>query len=100
VSFGSTIDIASPDLTADQMRAERLLYELASELRFVAVEERTRQLHIRALEIKGAVTRWSRERPEARVREAMCDEIVALQARTRAVLSRAALAAGREHSSI
>ncbi|MCL2449555.1 MAG: hypothetical protein FWD17_11455 [Polyangiaceae bacterium] len=78
--------VATGALADDQQRAERLLYELASDLRFVAVEEATRDLHIRALEIKGAVAHWAELRPDDRTREETCDEIVALQARTQAVL--------------
>ena len=90
--------VYSPEsvLAADQQRAERLLFELASELRFVALAESTRRLHIRALEIKGAVGRWMNDPPEATAREATCDEIVALQARTRAVLGRAAALDARQ----
>jgi hypothetical protein len=90
----------SSALAADQVRAERLLFELATDLRFVAVEECTRDLHIRSLEIKGAVRRWIDEWPDARAREATCEEIVALQTRTRLLLGRTARAAGRPHSSI
>ena len=81
-------------LDSDQERAERLLYELASDLRFVAVGERTRALHVRALELKGAVRRWRAECPDARARDATCDEIVALQKHARAVLGRSAFAMG------
>jgi hypothetical protein len=85
-------------LAADQQRAERLLFELASDLRFLPLGDGTRQLHIRALEIKGAVGRWMLDPPGAIAREATCNEIVELQSQTRAVLGRAALRAERPNA--
>jgi hypothetical protein len=53
--------------------AEQLLFDLAAELRFVPVEERSRSLHLRALELKRTVREWTE-----RARMASLDEIEAV----------------------
>ncbi len=83
-------------LADDQRRAETLLFELASALRFVPVEETTRDLHIRALELKRTVRDWMREPPAASAREATCDEILELQARTKMALAFGSARAARQ----
>lgn len=70
-------------LFADQYRAERLLFALATDLRHVRVEEATRALHLRALELKRVVARWPKDRPEHEARRALCDEVLALHGQTR-----------------
>lgn len=76
------------ELVADKNKAEGLLFALASELRYVPVEERTRELHVRALELKRDVAEWLRRRPDASVRQALCREVQELQAETRSLLLR------------
>jgi hypothetical protein len=76
-------------LFADQQRAERLLFALATELRHVRLEETTRGLHLRALELKRAVARWPKDRPSATARRALCDEVLALHTESMAFASRA-----------
>jgi hypothetical protein len=80
----STLD----PLFADQQRAERLLYALATELRHLRLEEGTRGLHLRALELKRAVSRWPKDHPAASARRELCDEVLALHTETRAFASR------------
>ncbi len=67
------------DLAADQHRAERLLAELAIELRRVPVDEHTRTLHLRALALKRAVMRWPDDQPDESVRHAVVDEVRVMQ---------------------
>ena len=68
---------------ADVHRAEMLLFELATELRRLPVEERTRALHVRALELKHSLGRWPEDQPDDPARRAFCDEVIALQRETR-----------------
>lgn len=72
----------------DKQRAERLLFELASELRFVPVDEGNRGLHVRALELKAALSRWIGAPPPPEERRAVCDEIASLRARAQDALQR------------
>ena len=65
--------------------AERLLFELAAELRFVPVEERTRRLHLRALELKREVRSWRTQPPELAACDALCDEVQSLADEARRV---------------
>ncbi|HXN34129.1 MAG TPA: hypothetical protein VN894_19835 [Polyangiaceae bacterium] len=67
------------DLASDQHRAERLLTELAMELRRVPVHEHTRYLHLRALALKRAVMRWPDEQPDGSIRLAVIGEVLAMQ---------------------
>jgi hypothetical protein len=62
----------------DLRRAEVLLHDLATELRSVPLEERTRRLHLRALAIKTELTRWRSEPPDERARRDVLDELVTL----------------------
>jgi hypothetical protein len=71
-------------LYADQERAERLLFALATDLRHLRIEEGTRVLHLRALELKRTVARWPKDRPAADARRELCDEVLSLHAETRA----------------
>jgi hypothetical protein len=71
------------DLEADQLRAEGLLFELAKDLRHVPLEERTRALHLRALALKQAVARWPQSAPDPASRQALCEEVLAMQRETR-----------------
>jgi hypothetical protein len=74
------------DTTGHKRRAEGLLYELAGELKFLPLEERTRDLHLRALSLKRTIGQWSddeREAPDGAERESVCAEIVSMQERAR-----------------
>jgi hypothetical protein len=70
-------------LASDQHRAEALLFELATILRRVPVEECTRSLHLRALALKGALGRWTVHQPDASARDAFFDELRALEREAR-----------------
>jgi hypothetical protein len=74
---------------AQKHRADRLLYELAKDLRHLRVEQSTQALHVRALELKAHVSRWLEERPDARECEAVAEEILALHAEARERLANA-----------
>jgi P2-related tail formation protein len=67
------------DLATDQYHAERLLSQLAIELRRVPVDERTCALHLRALALKRAVMRWSEDQPDESLRRAIVDEVRVMQ---------------------
>jgi hypothetical protein len=71
------------DLTADQYRAEALLFDLATTLRGVPVEECTRALHLRALTLRGILARWPLDQPDGPTREAFFGEVVALEREAR-----------------
>jgi hypothetical protein len=58
--------------------AENQLFALAMELRRVPVQSRTRELHLRALELKRDVARWRASRPGESERERVFAEIEAL----------------------
>jgi hypothetical protein len=75
-------------LYADQERAERLLFALATDLRHLRIEEGTRALHLRALELKRAVARWPKDQPAAEARREVCEEVLSLHAETRARAAR------------
>jgi len=63
----------------DKGHAEALLMELVADLRQVPVEEATRALHTRALQLKHSVAVWSASFPDESVRRSTCDEILALK---------------------
>ena len=67
------------NLATDQHRAERLLTELAIELRRVPVDEHTRALHLRALALKRSVMRWPDDQPDESARHAVVDEVRVMQ---------------------
>ena len=71
--------LAESELGADKGRAEELLFALATELRVVPLGSSTSELHVRALQLKGAVSRWTREVPDKHARQTVCDEVVALR---------------------
>jgi hypothetical protein len=62
-------------LEADASHAESLLYELAVTLRRVPVEESTRRMHVRALDLKRQVVRWRADQPPRDERLSALDEI-------------------------
>jgi len=64
--------------------AEQLLYELAAVLRAVPVEERTKDLHVRALELKRDVAAWRGRRPSDETCDAILDELEGLVNEARA----------------
>jgi hypothetical protein len=70
---------AEAELETEKGHAEALLMELAADLRYVPVEEATRVLHTRALQLKGAVAVWSVNAPDESTRQSTCQEILALQ---------------------
>ncbi|HZU83102.1 MAG TPA: hypothetical protein VE987_09310 [Polyangiaceae bacterium] len=67
----------------DRAHAEALLFDLAADLRLVPVEETTRALHIRALQLKANVVLWSADSPDEGARRAVCAEIAALHEQAR-----------------
>jgi hypothetical protein len=79
-------------LYADQVRAERLLFALATDLRHLRIDEGTRTLHLRALELKRVVARWPKDHPAADVRQELCDEVLSLHAEARVLVARSASA--------
>lgn len=62
---------------------ERLLFELAAELRFVPVEGSARTLHVRALELKREVRAWHEAPPESAKVDTVLSEIEELTERAR-----------------
>jgi hypothetical protein len=74
---------AHQTLQTEKRVAESLLLDLAADLRHVPVEEATRQLHTRALQLKRVVALWSVDAPDERTRRATCDEILALKCEAR-----------------
>jgi hypothetical protein len=68
--------------------AESLLGELAGDLRYVPVQESTRLLHTRALQLKRMVALWSVDSPDENTRRGTCNEILALQREAREARAR------------
>jgi hypothetical protein len=64
-------------LAADVRRGERVLYDLAGELRRVPVHASLR-LQLRALQIKKLVTGWTERASDDASRRAVLDELLAL----------------------
>ncbi|HEY6460039.1 MAG TPA: hypothetical protein VIY73_07800 [Polyangiaceae bacterium] len=62
-------------LEADIACAEAALHELAVALRRVRLDECTRRLHVRALDLKRAVSGWRSSRPPPEDRREALDEI-------------------------
>ena len=71
--------LAKSELVVDKGSVEQLLFALATELRVVPLESSTRALHVRALKIKGAVSRWIEDFPDKHTRETVRDEVLALR---------------------
>jgi hypothetical protein len=72
---------ASSPLVSDVHRAERILFDLAGQLRRVPVHQ-TLPLHLRALQIKQLVMRWSEELSGDASRQAVqavIDELLTLR---------------------
>ncbi len=67
------------DLAMDQQYAERLLSELAIQLRRIPVDRRTSPLHLRALALKRTVMRWPDDRPDKSLRHAVVREVRVMQ---------------------
>jgi hypothetical protein len=67
----------------NKSHAEALLTALAADLRHVPVEEATRALHTRALQLRAAVAVWSATSPDENTRRSTCDEILALHCEAR-----------------
>ena len=70
---------AEAELKTDKGYAEALLMELNADLRHVPVEEATRLLHTRALQLKALVAAWSANSPDEATLQSTCREILALQ---------------------
>jgi P2-related tail formation protein len=81
-------------LFADTLRAERLLTALASELRRVSVHD-ARAVHLRALALKGAVTRWAELAPDEAARHAVIGELAALRRQVESLSAEPAVAEWR-----
>ncbi len=72
--------VATPACSEEDLqRAEAVLYELALVLRRVPVDERTRELHLRALHLKRDVARWHSHMADDATRRAVLDELGRLQ---------------------
>jgi hypothetical protein len=69
----------SAELLGDTAQAEELLFELATELVRLPFGGPTRELHIRALELKRRVGQWARVIPSDAERRATCDGILELR---------------------
>ena len=72
---------ASSPFISDVQRAERILFDLAGQLRRVPVHQ-TLALHVRALQIKQLVTRWSEQLSDDASRHAVhavIDELLSLR---------------------
>lgn len=72
---------ASSPLVSDVHRAERILFDLAGQLRHVPVHQ-TLPLHLRALQIKQLVMRWSEALSDDASRhavQAVIDELLSLR---------------------
>jgi hypothetical protein len=65
--------------TAEKTQAEKLLFDLATELVRLPFGGRTRALHLRALELKRRVVQWAHVAPSDADRRATCDGIRELQ---------------------
>jgi hypothetical protein len=63
----------------DALRAERLLYGIAGDLRRLPIHQ-TLGMHLRALQIKRALLRWKDARPDEGARRATLADLAALQA--------------------
>jgi hypothetical protein len=72
--------------------AERQLYALASQLRNVPASGPTRELHLRALQLKRELARWRTQLPDPAVREAVFSELEELIRLTRKQPDRSRLA--------
>jgi hypothetical protein len=67
------------DAAGDRSPTEALLFRLATDLLRLPFEDRTRKLHIRALELKRLLGQWARAAPSDAERRAARDEIADLQ---------------------
>jgi hypothetical protein len=75
-------------LAADVRRAERVLFDLAGELRRVPLHASLR-LQLRALQIKRLVTGWTERASDDASRRAVLDELLALGSEVEALRLRA-----------
>ncbi len=66
---------AAPTLEADIQRAESMLYDVAVALKRLRLDESTRGVHLRALDLKRAVGRWRSEEPTPEDRSSVLEEI-------------------------
>jgi hypothetical protein len=66
-------------VSTDVTTAEELLREIATDLMRVAIDERTRGLHLKALALKRVVMGWSRVPPSVESVSAMIDTLDALR---------------------
>ena len=63
----------------DTNRAEAILFGLAALLRSVPLSRSASRLHIRALELKRDVSRWSEVPASSALRQATIDDLLSLQ---------------------
>ena len=75
----STILSTEVTLPGDAPQAEELLFDLATELVRLPFGGATRNLHIRALELKRRLEQWARVAPSEAERQAARDGILELQ---------------------
>ena len=73
------MDEGVTEFERDVCRATSVLHSLAVELLHVPVDSCTRELHIRALDYKRDVARWTEGSPSAETRAAVISDLEALQ---------------------
>ena len=83
----TSLGAGDPAIDADAARAEELLFDLAGELRRAPLNA-TLPLHIRALQIKRILTRWSEQLPDDASRRTLIDELLELHRELRALRER------------
>jgi hypothetical protein len=71
-------------LALDTERAQRILHDVALELRFGRLTGQVASLHLRALALKREVALWGESAPEKAERQSMIEELFALHERVRA----------------
>ncbi len=82
--------MAGPEVIGEDVRqAETLLYDLAVMLRQVPLREHTRELHLRALQLKRDVGQWVVHPPARSVRQAAIEQLMELHGQAVAWLRRA-----------
>jgi hypothetical protein len=71
-------------LAVDRERAHALLHEIAVDLRLLGLRGRAAHLHVRALDLKRDVARWTVTTVRDSQREATVEDLLALHEETKA----------------
>ncbi len=69
--------------TSARHAVQRALFELAADLRSVPVNERTKRLHLRALELKRMLSTWEEHPPDDHEADAVLEEVQELAVEAR-----------------